>query len=319
MEDRIATKLTPNQTVEKPKKLSKYRQQYPKHINIFIRKFKEELRPNSLAPKNCVLRAIVVSVWPPYGLALSKEHKYLELGIILFHQCRIIEDPELNKSSSKIKFHSKGISRYGIYSKKCTWIKSFDVGCEIMIRISEPLNECSNRWKTVNGNDIDNNNIKLSDFIQYKAVKLWTNKHSATGQLFKGEPRLEKPAKCDQMKQFYYQWSVNEVFCLQQLLGVTTRKLVTGVINGTLRLNTECANMAKSEVALEDDTDNMCKGTITLMPNSKKTQRPISSEVDCANVMAPHNFHSDSPIWSELEPVCDNDDIEQGILCLENS
>ena len=55
------------------------------------------------------------------------------------------------------------------------------------------------------------------------------------------------------------------------------------------------------------------------MPNSEKAQRPISSEVDCANVMVPHNFHSDSPIWSELEPVCDNDDIDQGILCLENS
>ena len=319
MEDRIATKVTPNQTVEKPKKVSKYRQQYPKHINIFIRKFKEELRPNSLAPKNCVLRAIVVSVWPPYGLALSKEHKYLELGIILFHQCRIIEDPELNKSSSRIKFHSKGISRYGIYSKKCTWIKSFDVGCEIMIRIAEPLNECSNRWKTVNRNHIDSNNTKLSDFIQYKAVKLWTDKHSATGKLFKGEPRLEKPARCDQMKQFYYQWSVNEVFCLRQLLGDNTRKLVADMINGTLRLNTECANTARREVTLEDDTDNICKGTITLMPNSEKAQRPISSEVDCANVMVPHNFHSDSPIWSELEPVCDNDDIDQGILCLENS
>ena len=93
MEDRIETKVTPNQTVEKPKKLSKYRQQYPKHINIFIRQLKEELRANSAAPKFFVLRAIVVSVWPPYGLALSKEHKYFELGIILFHQCRIIEDP----------------------------------------------------------------------------------------------------------------------------------------------------------------------------------------------------------------------------------
>ena len=319
MEDRIETKVTPNRTVEKPKKVSKYRQQYPKDINIFIQKFKEELRANSPAPKNCVLRAIVVSVWPPYGLALSKEHKYVQLGIILFHQCRIIEDPELNKSSSRIKFRSKSISRYGIYSKKCTWIKSFDVGCEIMIRISEPLNECSNRWTTVNKNDIDSNHIKLSDFIQYKAVKLWTNEHSATGKLVNGELRLEKPAKCNQMKQLYYQWSLNEVFCLQQLLGDNTRKLVSDVINGTLRLNTECAIVAKNEVTLEDDTYNIRKGTITLMPNSKKAQRPISSEVDCANVMVPHNFHSDSPIWSELEPVCDNDDIDQGILCLENS
>ena len=186
------------------------------------------------------------------------------------------------------------------------------------MRISEPLNECSNRWKTVNRDDIDSNNIKLSDFIKYKAVKLWTNKYSATGKLFIGEPRLERPAKCNQMKQFYYQWSLNEVFCLQQLLGDTTRKLVTEVINDTLRSNTECANMAKSEVTLEDDTDNMYKGII-LMPNLKTIQRPISSEVDCANVMVSHDFHSDSPIWSELDPVCDNDDIDQGILCLENS
>ena len=107
-----------------------------KDIDSFVQSYKQRFWANETKRKNCILKAQIVSVWPPYGLALPKEASYLELGLILFHRSRIVEHNEnIENLLSNTKIRSKPISKF---SKKY-WPHNFQVGSEISIRISLPL------------------------------------------------------------------------------------------------------------------------------------------------------------------------------------
>ena len=295
-----------------------------KDIDAFVQRYKEKFWVNEAKQKNCILKAKIISVWPPYGLALPTEVKHLEVGIILFHRSRIVENNDNIKNvPSKTKIRSKNISKYGIYSSKKYWPNQFQIGSEISIRISFPLNECSNRWRkqTIRDNDLCTV-TKLSDFIQYKAVKVWKSSEHISNQ---DEPFLQrKDVKFDQMIQLYSQWNINKGFCLKQLLGDASQKVMNDFVND------KYFDIKQPSVFIREGS----KNKHSIYPNERnKTYNtnpsdniisdlpPSSNENNSMTINKSHNCNYNTSIWIELEPIADTDSIVEcveGILNIDN-
>ena len=298
------------------------------HIEEFLQTHKEKLWANPSAIKNCVLKAVVISVWPPYGLAFPQESKNFQIGIILFHQNRIIEKADSLNSSSRIRIQSKNISRYGIHNSRKVWHKQFKTGSEIWIRISLPLSECSGRWQKHNkkGNNSETT-IKLSDFICYKAVKLWSMVDPSPNNKSNEEPVLRKKCvKFDQMRQFYFQWTIDNKFCLEQLLGDTTRKMFSEIVKDkdsfdVVSYNTRVECMSNRS-SFKKPYNEIKKYEIKSIDPSVQESPTVSNHLNLIDDIRPNHLEYNNPIWIELAPIADNDnkcDKETGILNIQQS
>ena len=107
---------------------------FQRHKQIFLGKRTVE---------SCIVKAKVFSVWPPYALALPIDKNFLDVGVILFHECRTVDCSGSSNFSSNIDIHTKNISIYGVRSSRKRWSKLFQVGNDILVRISLPLKDCS--------------------------------------------------------------------------------------------------------------------------------------------------------------------------------
>jgi hypothetical protein len=298
-----------------------------KAIDTFVQRYKEQFWVNEAKRKNCTLKAKIISVWPPYGLALPKEVKHFELGLILFHRCRIVDhNDNIKNVPSRTKIRSKNISKYGIYSSKKHWPNQFQIGSEISIRISVPLNECSNRWRKQSIRDDDSGtNTKLSDFVQYKAIKVWNASEQFSNCSNQDEPVLQrKGVKFDQMKQLYSQWNVSKDFCLKQLLGDVSQNLMNDFINdnyvGVIRPSVFITERSKNKCSIFPKERNKTHNT-----NSRdsiiKELHPSSDDNNSMTSTKSNNCNCDTSIWIELEPIAETESIVEcfeGILNIDS-
>ena len=280
-----------------------------KQLYEFVQWYKQNISPKPLAASNCMIKAIIISIWPPYGLALPTESKYSHVGVILFHQCRIVESPTGKEHSGKIMIRSKNVSKYGIYTTKRKWPKAFHVGKDILTRIALPLNECSHRWRKQDKRDKRlGKEVKLSDLIQYKAVKLWSLATQDLNCAPLNEPTLgRRSLKFDQMQPLYMQWCINTDFCLNQLLGNASQRLIMQILDdnpspmelsdllSNCKIGTESSNNFEIKMSREN-----CGEVDTKNFSSNLTE---NNEIDSNTVS---NFKCDNPVWIELEPVYDN-------------
>ena len=298
-----------------------------KHVHEFVHWYKENISTKTSAAKNCILKATIISLWPPYGLALPKESKYFDVGFILFHQSRIIDNSFALQTSGRIKIRSKKVSKHGIYNTKRSWPKPFQAGTQILVRIALPLNECSDRWRQQYKRDKKfGKEITLSDFIHYKAVKVWNFVDQDSNYIPQDEPSLrQRFVKFDQMQQLYIQWSINSVFCLEQLLGFPSRKLIVQILTNDPSCVTLSSMLSKCELYPNVPTKNTAKKI--KMSKSKEvvlnTLPSMSLENDGIDINTGNYFKSDNPIWTELEPVEDKNDNnnikeDSGILNLDD-
>ena len=255
--------------------------------------------------ENCVIKAKVISVWPPYGLALPLDNNFLEVGVIFFHECRIVHCLGSTNSSSYINIRSKNISKHGVYRSKKRWPKLFQVGNDILVRISLPLKDCSSRWrKQCARNANSNSDLKLSDLIQYKAVKVWnvSDKESSDNN-YRNEPALtRKGSNFDQMSQLYRQMRFNRTFCLEQLLGASTRQYLDDLVN---------CDIEKGKILLDKTPEIENVKTTEEEFNNQRIMTPCN-KFNCKMRFKGCSCNCDNIMFLELEPIADNDNIYDG-------
>ena len=258
--------------------------------------------------ENCVVKAKIFSVWPPYGLAIPLSENLYEVGAILFHYSRMIEVPDAVNLSKKINIRSKYISKKGIYHSSNRWPRNFQIGNNILVRISLPLKDCSSRWKRLYVQDQHaKTSFKLSNLIQYKAVKVWHVPDENGIVSFRNEePALSKKiAKFDQMNTLFNQLRWNRAFCLEQFFGVKTRIFLDKFIKD----NISDAEKRKRIVSISKPRDQIKKSKdfknnlTTFYPCDKFNCKIKSRRCAC-------NHNND--IFNELKPIIDNDDVYDG-------
>ena len=258
--------------------------------------------------ENCIVKAKVFSVWPPYGLAIPLNENLYEVGAILFHYSRIIEVPDAVNASKKINIRSRYISKNGFYHSSNRWPTNFQIGNNILIRISSPLKDCSARWKRLYAQEQRSKSpFKLSNLIQYKAVKVWhVPDENGIESFLNKEPALSKKnARFDQMNNLFVQLRWNRTFCLEQFFNVKTRSFLDKFVND----NISDAEKRKSFVSKSSPSDQIktskdFENNLTTFYPCNKFNCKIKSLCCACN----HN----NKIFHELEPIIDNDDVYEG-------
>ena len=254
--------------------------------------------------ENCVVQAKIFSVWPPYGLAIPLNENSYEVGAILFHYSRITEVPDAVNASKKINIRSRYISKNGYYHSSSRWPTNFLVGNDILVRISSPLKDCSSRWKRLYVQDQQSKApFKLSNLIQYKAVKVWHVPDENGIETFRDkEPALlKKNARFDQMNHLFFQLRQNRTFCLEQFFSVKTRLFLDKFVND----NISDAEKRKSFVSKSLTCDQI--KTSTDFKNNLKTFYPCN-KFNCKIKSRRCACNYNNKIFHELEPIVDNDD-----------
>ena len=258
--------------------------------------------------ENCVVQAKIFSVWPPYGLAIPLDKNLYEVGAILFHYSRIIEVPDAVNASKKINIRSRYISKKGVYHSSNRWPANFQVGNDILARISLPLKDCSSRWKRLYAQDHHPKSpFKLCNLIQYKAVKVWHLPDENEIESFRNkEPALSKKnAKFDQMSNLYIQLRWNRIFCLEQFFSIKTRLFLDEFVND----NMSDAEKRKSFVSKSLQCDQI--KTSTDFQNNLKMFYPCN-KFNCKIKSRRCACNYNNKIFHELEPIVDNDDVYEG-------
>ena len=295
MDDRSSTKASKKKrkglTKTDPETTPLIQEFVVRHRTLFIGNRKVE---------NCILKAKIFSVWPPYGLAIPLDENLFEVGVILFHQSRVIECSKPSNSSGKINVRSNNVSKYGIYTTRKRWYKQFQIGDNILARISSPLKDCSARWKKQCEKDQHSSNpLKLSNLIQYKAVKVWNvSDELSLNRDCENEPSLTgKNVNFDQMNQLYTQMKNDSTFCFEQLLGFKTRQFIDKFVQNRSICDDKrqimvSKTLQRDQIKISDDNHNRA-----LYQCNKFNCKMKSNACYC---------NCDNEILREFEPIEDN-------------
>ena len=295
MDDRSSTKASK----KKRKGLTKTDPETTRLIEEFVGRHRTLFIGNRKV-ENCNLKAKIFSVWPPYGLAIPLDENLFEVGVILFHQSRIIECSKPSNPSGKINIRSNNISKYGIYTTRKRWHKQFQIGNNILARISSPLKDCSIRWKKQCEKDQHSSNpLKLSNLIQYKAVKVWNvSDELSLNRVYENEPSLTgKNVNFDQMNQLYTQMKIDSTFCFEQLLGFKTRQFIDKFVEN----RNICVDKRQIMVSKTLQLDQ-----IKISDNNHNRALYQCNKFNCKMKSKPCYCNCDNEILREFEPIEDN-------------
>ena len=124
------------------------------------------------------------------------------------------------------------------------------------------------------------------------------------------------------MKQLYSQWDISKDFCLNQLLGYDSQKVVNDLVNDKYFdikqpsvFMTEGSKTKRSIYPNERNktyNTNSSDSIITDLPPSSNENNSITKSNNC---------HYNTSIWIELEPIAETDSIVEcveGILNIDN-